>query len=309
MWIFDQFSSLPPNLASSHPCAGAARGSPPVLTAEVQGQAGDGEQEAEQSQGSQEDAQEGSQADGQPLTLGASRGVDGEGQAAVDGEGGAVMLREEQLCRVALSTPGLLLPAHGPLGQVLALAPVLAIAHLAGGDADEADGARVVEPVAFVAVQRAGEIVPQLIHCHWGGKAHGFGLAATPLDASPSWIHAWGLPTHLPQECDARDHTGLWGQWGHSPCSVTQESLTLQQVGDVVPVQALEEQPRARLPPAPPPIEGSGDGCGQLLVQEPNDGATAVVGKLGHYHEGEAIAVCPAGKREGCWQSCCCLTP
>lgn len=172
--------------------------------AEAQGQAGHGKQEAEQSQGSQQDAKEGSQADGQPLTAEAGRRVDGEGPAAVDGEGGAEMLWEKQLSRAALSTPGLLLPARGPLRQVLALATVLAVAHLAGGDADEADGAHVVELVAFVAVQRAGEIFPQLIHCHWGGTA------ATPLgvvgpwrlalqqhpsmlpQASPSWIYAWG---------------------------------------------------------------------------------------------------------------------
>lgn len=159
---------------------------PAALAAEAQGQAGEGKQEAVHSQGSQQDAEEGSQADGQPLTLGSGRGVDGEGQAAVDGEGGAVRLWEKQLCRVALSSPALLLPARRSLGQVLALATVLAVAHLTRGDADEANGAHVVELVAFVAVQRAGEILPQLIHCHWGDKAYGFGLAAAPLDASPS---------------------------------------------------------------------------------------------------------------------------
>lgn len=186
-----------------------------VLAAEAQGQAGDGKQEAEQSQGSQQDAEEGSQADGQPLTLSTGRGVDGEGQAAVDGEGGAVMLWEKQLCRVALSTPGLLLPARGPLGQVLALATMLAVAHLARGDADEANGPHVVELVAFVAIQRAGEIVPQLIHCHWGGKARGFSLAATPLDASPSLPKAGGCPPTSPRSVNqSPGHTGLWGQWG-----------------------------------------------------------------------------------------------
>lgn len=167
MWIFDQFFSL---TAQHPPLCSPARGSPlllaVVLAAEVQGQAAHGKQEAEQSQGPQQDAEEGSQADGQPLTLDPGRGVDGEGQAAVDGEGGAVMPWEKQLCRVTLSTPGLLLPARGSLGEVLALATVLAVAHLARGDADKADGPRVVELVAFVAVQRAGEIVPQLIHCH-----------------------------------------------------------------------------------------------------------------------------------------------
>lgn len=220
---------------------------------------------------------------------------------------------EKQLCRVALSTPGLLLPARGSLGQVLTLATVLAVAHLARGDADKANGPHVVELVAFVAVQRAGEIVPQLIHCHCGGKAYGFGLAAAPLDAFPSLpkldlcLELGGCPPTSPMGVNRSvGHTGLWGQWGRSPAQC-QEQLTLQQVSDVVLVQALEEEPRARLPPPPPPVEGAGDGCGQLLVQEADDGATAVIGKLRHHHEGEAIAVCPAGKREGCWRSCCSL--
>lgn len=100
-WIFHCFFSfltpdiLPCCTHSTHPCTGPAHGSPLVLTvvpaAEVQGQAGDSEQEAEQSQGSHQDAEEGGEADGQPLTPGASGGEDGEGEAAVDGEGGVVM--------------------------------------------------------------------------------------------------------------------------------------------------------------------------------------------------------------------------
>lgn len=77
-------------------------------------------------------------------------------------------------------SPTLLLPACGPLGQVLALATMLAVAHLARGDADEADSPHVVELVAFVAVQTAGEIAPQLSHCHWGGTA---------------WVWPWGSIT------------------------------------------------------------------------------------------------------------------
>jgi len=62
-----------------------------VPAAEVRGQAGGGEQEAEQSQGSQQDAQEGGKAEGQLLAPGTGGGEDGEGEAAADGEGGAVM--------------------------------------------------------------------------------------------------------------------------------------------------------------------------------------------------------------------------
>lgn len=88
-------SLLPCRTHSTHPCLGPARGSPlvpvAVPAAETQGQAGDGDQEAEQSQGSQQDAEEGGEADGQPLAPAARGGEDGEGEAAVDGEGGAVM--------------------------------------------------------------------------------------------------------------------------------------------------------------------------------------------------------------------------
>lgn len=68
-------------------------------------------------------------------------------------------------------SPAPLLPARGSLRQVLALAPMLAVAHLARGDADEADGPCIVELVPFVAIQTAGEIVSQLSHRHWGGMA------------------------------------------------------------------------------------------------------------------------------------------
>lgn len=68
-------------------------------------------------------------------------------------------------------SPAPLLPARGPLRQVLAPATMLTVAHLARGGADEANSPRVVQPVAFVAVQTAGEIAPQLSYCHWGGTA------------------------------------------------------------------------------------------------------------------------------------------
>lgn len=98
--IFRQFFFLTPNRLPcrthcTHPCVDPAHGSPPVLmavsAAEAQGQAGGGEQEAEQSQGSQQDAEEGSEADGHPLAPGTGGGEDGEGEAAADGEGGTVM--------------------------------------------------------------------------------------------------------------------------------------------------------------------------------------------------------------------------
>lgn len=84
--------------------------------------------------------------------------------------------------------------------------------------------------------------------------------------------------------------------------------LTLHQVSDVVPVQALEEEAGACLPLSPVPVEGTGDGPQQLLVQELDDGSAAVIGELRHHCEGEAITVCPAGKRWCCWQRCCCIT-
>lgn len=78
-----------------------------------------------------------------------------------------------------------------------------------------------------------------------------------------------------------------------------QEQLTLHQVGDVVSVQVLEEEACAHLPPSSLPVEGAGDGPWQVLIQEPDGGAIAVIGELRHHHEGEAIAVCPAGKKTG----------
>lgn len=65
------------------------------------------------------------------------------------------------------------LPARGALGQVPAPAAVLAVALLARGDAEEAGGPHVVQLVAFVAVQSAGEVVPQLRHRHWREVAWG----------------------------------------------------------------------------------------------------------------------------------------
>lgn len=79
----------------------------------------------------------------------------------------------------------LTLPARGPFGQVLTLAAVLAVAHLARGDADEADSPHIVELVAFVAVQTTGEIPPQLSHCHWWGKTQVLSLSSITPSCFP----------------------------------------------------------------------------------------------------------------------------
>lgn len=101
---------------------GLACGSPPVLAAglaaEAQGQEGSGEQEAEQSQGSQQDAKAGTKADDQPLTPAAARGEDGEGEAAADRGRGAVMVRREAAPSGGLVHPQSCCYLHlGPSGR------------------------------------------------------------------------------------------------------------------------------------------------------------------------------------------------
>jgi len=77
---------------------------------------------------------------------------------------------------------------------MLAPAAMLAVARLARGDAGEADGPHEVELVAFVAEQAAGEIDPQLRHCHWGGMGWVWPCGSITLSCFPKSPQAGSVP-------------------------------------------------------------------------------------------------------------------
>lgn len=161
-WIFHFFSVAKPLLKptlntlphSTHIMGPAPipRSPPglPMPTAELCSQTGSGEQEAEQCQGPHHDADESSEADSELLTVSTARGEDGEGHAAV--EGMEIWIQGGVAVWVVLPTSVSQLPARGTLRQVLAVAAVLAVALLAGGDADQSACPHIVELVTLIAI-------------------------------------------------------------------------------------------------------------------------------------------------------------
>lgn len=118
--------------------------------------------------------------------------------------------REGWLCRVALPSLVSQLPACGTLRKVLAAAAMLAVALLAGGDADQSNSPHIIELVTLIARQRAGEVVLQLRHryCTGMGSCIGvWGSITTRCIPRAHWCQS--APNHLHHNCRVHWMAGM----------------------------------------------------------------------------------------------------